>query len=140
MDQRRRDLADEERLCVCGHTQGAHLGETNQCAGEACSVLRPCRCTGFRLNAFDVHPAESSKLSRVVFNGRDITDLLSDAEVDDNDDEFHTWRLRLTLGEHMWEQHVETVRQLRQIAEHWLPYVAVTPEAMSPQQWVLRLT
>ena len=69
-----------------------------------------------------------------------ITDLLSDADVDDNDDEFHTWRLRLTLGEHVWEQHVETVRQLRRIAEHWPPHVAVTPEAMSPHQWVLGLT
>ena len=140
MEERRRYLADEERLCVCGHTQGAHLPQTNQCAGDAHSVLRLCSCTGFQLHAFEVHPADSSKLSRVVFNGRDITDLLSDAEVDDTDDEFHTWQLRLRLSEHAWEQHVETVRQLQRIAEHWPPYVAVLPEGRSAEQWVLRLT
>jgi hypothetical protein len=140
MDEQRRDLADEERLCVCGHTRGAHLPEANQCAGEAQSVLLLCRCTGFQLNAFEVHPAESSKLSRVVFNGRDITNLLSDGEVYDNDDEFHTWQLRLRLSDDAWEQHVETARQLRRIAEHWPPYVAVIPEGMSAEQWVLKLT
>ena len=140
MDEWRRDLADEERLCVCGHTRGAHLPEANQCAGEAQSVLLLCRCTGFQLNAFEVHPAESSKLSRVVFNGRDITNLLSDGEVYDNDDEFHTWQLRLRLSDDAWEQHVETARQLRRIAEHWPPYVAVIPEGMSAEQWVLKLT
>ena len=140
MDDRRRRLADEQSLCVCGHTKGAHVLQANKCVGEAHSLPAFCRCTGFRLNAFQVYPGEGNKLRRVVFEGRDITDLLSDPHVGTGDDEFHTRQVRIKLSKDAWEQDAGTAHQLERIAKHWPPYVLVTPEGMSPEQWVLRQT
>ena len=141
MDEHQRQLADEQSLCVCGHIKDAHVLQAHKCSGEAQPFPAFCSCKGFRLNAFDVYPAEDNKLRRVDFEGRDLTDLLSErGEVGAGDDRFYTRQLRLKLREDVRDQDDETARQLRRIADHWPPYVLVTPEGMSPEQWVLKLT
>jgi hypothetical protein len=146
MDARLRDLAEQEKLCACGHVLHVHILETAACGGEAQEQMRPgqdpvlCSCAGFHLNAFEITPrAAGSSLDQVVFNGRDITRLLSETEVRDRDDDFRTWQLRLTLRPEAWQQAADVVRELQRIAAAYPPYIAVTPEKMSASQWVLKL-